>query len=160
MTILNHFALQPGPNGPTLGGQAFMQQGPITPVEVTVPAELMDFFNKAGQSLPPPCSGVALIDTGAGRTCIDVSVVEQLNLNPISAVQVITASGLALQGTYAAKIRLPVMKMDIDFSSVLSVNLAGQKIQGMPVIVLIGRDLLANCVFIYNGQVGNFILAN
>lgn len=160
MPILNHFAFQQTPSGPVLGGQTLLQQGPISPVEVSITKELANFLGQKGQTEPPACTGLALIDTGTTRSCIDVSVAQRLNLLPISAVQVVSASGQSLQGTYAARIRFPAIGWDIDFSSVLSVNLSGQTIQGAPVIFLIGRDLLANCVFVYNGTIGSFVLAH
>ncbi len=160
MPILNHFALQQTPTGSVIGGQTLLEQGPITPVEVKITRELSSFLSTKGETLPPACTGLALIDTGTTRSCIDVSVAQRLNLLPISATQVVSANGQSFQGTYAAHIRFPAIGWDIEYSSVLSVNLSGQTIQGAPVIVLIGRDLLAKCVFVYNGTIGSFVLAH
>lgn len=160
MPVLNHITFQQTPAGPAIGGQVLLQQGPITPVELSLPQELVNLLRTKGEPIPSPANGVALIDTGTARSCIDVSVAEQLKLQPISATQVVNANGVSLQGTYAAKIRFPAIGWDIDFSSVLSVNLSGQTVQDAPVLVVIGRDLLANCIFIYNGLIGAFVLAH
>ena len=160
MPILNHFAFLQTPAGPAIGGQTLSQQGAITPVEVTIPQTLETLLKTAGETPPSPCNGIALIDTGAARSYIDASVARQLKLLPISAVQVISANGVSLQGTYVTRIKFPAIGWDVDFSSVLSFNFSEQTVQDMPVIVIIGRDLLANCIFIYNGTAGTFVLAH
>jgi hypothetical protein len=46
--------------------------------------------------------------------------------------------------------------MDMEFSSTLGVDLKGQKVGGKDILVLIGRDVLARGVLIYNGTSGGF----
>jgi len=94
-----------------------------------------------------------MIDSGATRTAIDGTAITQLGVQPISTTLVGTAGGPVSQGVYPASLRFPGMgNMTLDFSSVVSVTLTGQGTpDGQPLICLIGRDVLANAVLIYNG---------
>lgn len=46
--------------------------------------------------------------------------------------------------------------MEAEFGSVVGVDLSGQHVEGRPIIVLVGRDILALTLFIYNGRGGFF----
>lgn len=49
--------------------------------------------------------------------------------------------------------------MEIEFESLVGVDLTGQVIGDHQLIALIGRDVLSRCLFVYNGQIGLFTLA-
>jgi Aspartyl protease len=103
---------------------------------------------------------VALIDTGASITSIDQSVFASLGVNPVGTAQVGTAGGQQQQSTFPAKFSFPGTGLPtIESPAALGCNLSGQVVGGNRVIALIGRDLLANCVLVYNGAVGMFSLS-
>jgi hypothetical protein len=104
---------------------------------------------------------IGLIDTGACGTCIDPAVLAPLELQPTGVVSIHTPStgGSAVQ----------VLQYDVDiflvanpgqnsvrsFSTVpiIEAPLVGQGIQA-----LIGRDILKDCLLIYDGQASSFTL--
>ncbi len=45
--------------------------GPVLPVEIAVPSALSRFLSAQNQQIPAPMTGLALIDTGATRSCVD-----------------------------------------------------------------------------------------
>jgi hypothetical protein len=106
----------------------------------------------------------ALVDTGASATCLDHSVLQTLALTPTGSVPVITPS----TGN------LPVIADQYDISLLIpsaSTNQVPLVIGTIPVVccadlllsqgfqALIGRDVLAHCVFIYNGSIDSFTIA-
>ena len=144
---------RPAPTG-------LVESGPVLHVEISVAAPLADQLTQQGQSIPAAAAGQALIDTGATATAIDESVVTKLGLSPIDTVQLSTAHGEREAGVYACRIRFASQSLpEIDASRATGVNLAGQAVDGTSIIALIGRDVLRECLFVYNGPMGHFSLS-
>lgn len=136
--------------------------GPIVPVQVEVPVALASQLQQAGQPVPTPIPGLALIDTGASVSAVDTSVIQRLGIHPVGTVQVGTAGGPQMQTTYPARFTFPGTNLPpIDFSQLLGANLVGQVIAGtgQPLIALFGRDILQHFVLVYNGPAAMFTLA-
>lgn len=105
----------------------------------------------------------ALVDTGASATCVDPSVLQALNLTPTGSTMVKTP----LTGNQ------PVPCDQYDVSLVVppaSTQQLPLYIGTLPVIctellisqgfhVLVGRDVLSQCVLIYNGDMNMFTLS-
>src|SRR3972149_5404575 len=77
--------------------------GPVLPVQVLVPKALGE--TRAAQRRPTALlvSGVALIDTGAGKSCIDNQAVTALHLNQIGSVALGTAGGRVSAALFPAR---------------------------------------------------------
>ena len=103
--------------------------------------------------------GMALIDTGATRTCVEQTVLTGLGINPIGIVSVGTAAGPTEQTLFPAKLQFSEFAFTVDLGAVVAVNLAGQQVQGTALIALIGRDILSRCHFTYGGSGGFFSLS-
>lgn len=118
----------------------------------------------AAASQPIPAMQVirALIDTGASFTSIDPAALAALNLTPTGTIDMVTPSTGA--GTHTAD------TYDIDFQigagpgdtplSISNLRVASCDLflrQGIH--ALIGRDILENCIFIYNGDARMFSLS-
>lgn len=155
MPIHNRFFLQ---QGNQIDPQALAQVGPLLQVEVSIPSALEQHLAAQNQPIPAPITGWALIDTGATRSCVDTKTITQLGLKPIGVTQMGTARGPVKQHLYPAKFRFPGEELEIEFSSVVGVNLTGQSVAGRDLIVLLGRDVLSRCILIYNGPGGFFTL--
>jgi hypothetical protein len=144
---------QPRPGG-------LLQAGPVLPVEIAVPTALSSFLSARNQQIPAPVAGFALIDTGATRSCVDSQVISSLGVNPIGITSLGTARGRSQHHLYPAKFNFPAMKgFEIEFGSVVGVDLSGQGAGKMQIIALIGRDVLSRCILIYHGPKGSFSLA-
>ena len=60
----------------------------------------------------------------------------------------------------AGPFKFPGTSIDLDFGEVIGADLQGQVFNGQPIIALIGRDILSDCVFIFNGKSGMYTLAH
>jgi predicted aspartyl protease len=141
---------------PQIGPQVLAVTGPVLQVEVCIPSDLEKLLAAQNQPIPQPVTGWALIDTGASRTAVEQSCIASLGVQPIGATKTGTAGGIHEASIYPARLRFPGQGMDMEFSSTLGVNLKGQKVGGKDLLVLIGRDVLARGVLIYNGTAGGF----
>jgi hypothetical protein len=135
------------------------QHGPFLEVLISIPQALAELYTRENKTIPPPKSGFALIDTGATKSCVHAAIMQALGVNPIGIVTSGTAAGQATHNLYPAHFTFPAANINIDFSSVVGVNLTGQEVMNKPIIALIGRDVLAMGIFVYNGHVGTFSIA-
>lgn len=119
-------------------------------VEIHVPPALVNYFTQRGQPVPKPISGEALFDTGASISAVYTNVITQLGVNPISVTSVHTPGGVVQQNLHPIRFVFPTLGMlTVDFNAVIGSNLHPQGI-----IALVGRDVLSNCILVYNGPAG------
>lgn len=112
--------------------QALAGSGLVMPVEVHVPAAIAAQLQQAQQPVPPPQTGLALVDTGAGITSCNAASLLALGLNPVGQIMVGTANGPTPQFLYPATVRLPGSNWQFDLAAVSRANLAGQMIPTTP----------------------------
>jgi hypothetical protein len=141
---------------------ALVVQGPILPVQIEVPAPLAQQLQLEGKPVPSPVAGIALVDTGAGVSGIDASVIAQLGVQPVGQVMVSGVTGAKMRSKFPAKFTFPGTGLpDFNFGELVEAEIANQAIRGtkIPLIALIGRDILHHCVVVYNGPAGTFTIA-
>jgi hypothetical protein len=105
---------------------------------------------------------MALIDTGATKSAVAEAVAQQLGIQPSGLVNVGTAAGMQQQPVYSARFSFPGGPLPpIEFAELTGVNLQGHTVPGLqlPLIALIGRDILSRFVMIYDGQSATVTLA-
>lgn len=136
-----------------------IKQGPFLEVFVSIPQALAEFYTKENIPTPSPISGIALIDTGASKSCVHGPIMRELKVSPINTATTYTAAGSVIHSLYPAHFTFPAPKIEIDFASVVGVDLSGQTIGGKQLIALIGRDVLAMGMLVYNGSTGSYSLA-
>ncbi|TMA57640.1 MAG: hypothetical protein E6J80_06080 [Deltaproteobacteria bacterium] len=142
----------PGPQPPAL---VLRLRGPILAVEISIPAALLRRLTQQGQPPPAPQSGLALIDTGASLSAVDDEVVRTLGIAPVGQTQIHTAGGIVARPLYPMRFSFPGTALPpITFRRV-----AGGALQSQGVVALLGRDMLANFILVYNGPAGTFSLA-
>lgn len=136
--------------------------GPILNAAVTVSEARATALRAAGQPLSPPVPIRALLDTGAGCTCVDPGVLAALKLTPTGSVSIVTPTtgtqpvdcdqydvGLAIPGPPGAQTL---------YHATVAV-VAAELLQPQQIHALIGRDILSSCLLTYNGTMGWFTLA-
>lgn len=133
--------------------------GAALEVQIQVPKALADLLESQNQPIPPPVVGFALIDTGATRTCADQSSLTSLRINPMGLVTMGTAGGPMQCQLFPARLWFSSLSLGAEFDSIVGVNLQEQVVQGQPLIVLIGRDILSRGLLVYSGIGGFFTLA-
>ncbi len=128
--------------------------GPMVTVQIEVPQALSQQLAAAGQPVPPPITGFALIDTGATMTAVDASVVTALGVNPVGVVPVGTAGGPTSQPVYPIRLQIQGVGLGINFSRV-----TGAPLKSMNLVALLGRDVLARMILIYDGPSSEYTLS-
>jgi hypothetical protein len=144
-----HFTLLTSANGPLL--DAF--------VGVSTPRRLA--LASANQPIPALVQVRALIDTGASGTCVDPSVLNTLGLTPTGSVPMITPStGVTphVADQYDVSLFVPCGTQPALAIPTLGVSCV-QLLLAQGFHVLLGRDVLAQCVLTYNGSRAWFTLA-
>lgn len=114
----------------------------------------------AGQAVPNPVAIRGLLDTGASNTAVDPSVLTALGITPTGTALVNTpTTGTAPQtvNQYDIGIVIPAPSGTPLFSQTLPV-ISSELLAVQGFHALIGRDILSQCVFVYNGS-GFFTLA-
>jgi hypothetical protein len=115
---------------------------------------------RANQAVPPPAEIHALIDTGSAYTLLDAPILAALGLTtPTAQVAVVTATGATVSfPRFHVSLTLlhpmPRQNLWLQSAPVLSANLAPLGAQ-----VLLGCDILARCVLVWDGPGGRFVLS-
>lgn len=144
--------------------------GPILTALVLASAPRLQALQKAQQAAPPPQTGRFLVDTGASGTVVDPALIAPLGLTPKNFTPVATpTTGQApqLRPVYDVQIILlpSITPRSVQLGpsgtmphmralSVIATHMRPQGIDG-----LIGRDVLENVLFVYNGHTGTYTLA-
>lgn len=138
-------------------------------VQITLGRPEILRLRRAARPIPQPVQVVALLDTGAERTCVDPSVVTRLNL-PYSGVGLSNApgvgAGMAVFGgavgsaSYEAGLVIlnPILKPPSNLV-VPELIVDELPVRSMGIEAVIGRDVLARCVLVYDGPAGSATLA-
>ena len=109
----------------------------------------------AGETPPAVVSGRALIDTGALVTCFDAGAAERAGLAVVGTGTVTSVRHAdEVVPIFAGSLHIDWISVSVNARHAMGVNLESQGL-----IALIGRDLLANCLFVYNGLEGSFSFA-
>src|SRR5260370_35741942 len=90
-------------------GRFLLRDGPIVPVEISIPPVLEEHFARYRIDIPAPESGYALIDTGASASAIDEQVFLDRGISPVNAVPTTTPHGDRLSFVYPAKVTFPAL---------------------------------------------------
>ena len=133
---------------------------PVVTLYVSPSEPQIEARQAIGERSPPPVGIVAMVDTGASRSFVQRSVIEQLGVEPVGEDLVYTASSgpePELLGVYAVQMFFPGMTggvLDPDLRVIGSDGMVGLGVQA-----LIGRDLLGRCLLFWNGPESQFTLA-
>lgn len=128
-------------------------QGAILDTLIGVSAPRREALAKAGLPIPAPANARLLIDTGASSTCVDSKIIQYLGISPSGMVQIHTPSTSSAAAhpcsQYDVSLLIPHQAINYVFHAlpVIETSLGHQGIDG-----LLGRDVLASCLFIYNGE--------
>lgn len=136
------------------GGRGLQARGPLVQTTISVSQAIADALQDAGKKVPDPQSGLALIDTGAATTCIDLGAARRMSLPQIDTVQMASAS----HSNHPS----PVYSVSLGIQNQITVNagrVIGAELDPQGLIALIGRDVLAYCTFFYNGHSGAVTLS-
>ena len=134
---------------------ALQQAGPRVQITLSQLEDQIKLLADQGEDLPSPVTGHALIDTGASSTCIDQDAANKAGLAVVDSGPMDSATHVnEIVPIYAGRLNIEGLPHNIETKRAYGASLASQGL-----IVLIGRDLLANCVLVYNGTDSSFFLS-
>jgi len=137
------------------GPQALVANGPLIPVTITLSDESRRACSERGERIPEAVKGLALIDTGASGTCFDEAAARKAGLPTTGVTRMASASHKDHEvPVFVGKISTPTISIDVKKGT--GANLASLNSE---LVALIGRDLLASAIFVYNGPEGHFSIA-
>jgi hypothetical protein len=122
-----------------------------------------DALQKSNLPIPPPLRVRGLLDTGSSKSAIDTHIVQSLGLHPTGSELVHT---LSTWGTPHHTITYDVSIMILGSGSAikntfvvpaLAVTESALKYLGFEIVI--GRDVLAHCLFVYDGRANLFSVA-
>lgn len=160
MPILHAQLTGPGqtPDGKPVNlppAMVLQQRGPVVQVAVTLEQAFSAALAQQGKLIPQPSTGLALIDTGASNTCIDDDAARSMNLPVIDVGSMHSASHAKIPSNIYP-IQIAIIGFPIQFRSPRTMG-AALKEQGL--LMLLGRDILQQCTFFYNGVTGQITLS-
>lgn len=136
-------------------GLGLQRGGPRVLITLSPLEAQLKVFTDRGENPPTPVTGWALIDTGASSTCIDRHAAERAGLALVDSGPMTSAThDKEIVPIFAGRLTVEGIPQTINARRAFGANLHPQGL-----IALIGRDVLAVCVFIYNGLDGSFSLS-
>lgn len=137
----------------------FSPNGPIIDIIIGVSGPRKRALTAQGAQVPPPVQIRALVDTGASCTCIDPQILSGLNLSRTGVTQMhSTTTGATPVPHNLFDVSLVLLNPKINYTMhVVSVAEVIVPVPGTQ--ALIGRDVLKNCLLIYDGQHKTFTLS-
>jgi|ERR1022692_1495385 hypothetical protein len=136
------------------------KDGPVIQVEISMPTALEAWCVQNHVPIPAPVSGYALIDTGASISGIHQPILDQLSLTPIDEIPIVTPAGAGRTPVYPTKVSFPSLNVkNQSLSRVVGSQLDWKTSQGERIVMLLGRDLLHNGIFVYNSSFNHFAIA-
>ena len=103
-----------------------------------------------------PVSTIALVDTGATQSCIDIQLAQDLRLPVIDTVQLSGSDGAKTHPVYLAAVNIPSLEFQ-QYGRFAGVALAEG---GQPHRALLGRTFLQSVIMIYDGVRAQVTLAS
>lgn len=130
--------------------------GAVLDVLVGVGLPRATALRAAGAQAPAPVSVRALIDTGARYTCVTPEVLQRLGTTFVGTTRIRTPSS----GAAGHSRRLFEVSLSIEHPSPHllkgAIHVIERSFSGHGVSCLIGRDLLAERLLVYDGAAGSF----
>ena len=144
-------------------GTSTAPHGPLLEVRFDVPSPSRARHRRTQQTSPTAVRLLALLDTGAESSFIDPAVATRLGLQPVRFLysNMPLMSGLQLTPVHQVELVLEHPTAPPARWLVLPVlDLIERDLTGSGADAILGRDVLAQCVFTYDGLTDSFTLSH
>ena len=140
---------------PLTGRAGLWAAGPKIQLALSLLEPQLQTLADRGETPPAPVAGWGIIDTGACVTCVDENAARNAGLATVDTGPIASAThDNHTVPIFAGQLDVAGIPQNINTYRAYGVNLEAQGL-----IALIGRDVLANCILVYNGLDGSFSLA-
>lgn len=143
-------------------GVSSVGRGPLILVRVGLTRPDQATRRAVRQPTPAPVELLALIDTGAEGSCLDDRIVGRLDPVPqdYGLVNYAVAGGVTPSVLYEVELTLPHPTATRSRWLVIpDLEVAGVDLTGTGCEAILGRDVLAQCVFAFDGLTDSFTLS-
>jgi hypothetical protein len=114
----------------------------------------------AGRSVPSPVQLRGLIDTGADTTSVLDAALAPLGLLPVGSMMVNTASGMTVVNRYGVSLTIPPPPGAPPHNLVRhNLQVLGMSSAPLGFEMLVGLDVLAECLLLFDGRAQTFTIA-
>jgi len=134
--------------------------GPCLEIAVGVSEQRADALRAKQLPIPQPVVKTALVDTGASCSCVDPDALNQLGLQPTGKTQIRTPStGDAVHAADLYDVSIYLVHSEERYVLPRTVQVVASVTEGQRHDVLLGRDILSQCLLVYDGREETFALA-
>jgi hypothetical protein len=140
-------------------------EGAVLDVQVGLAAADLQLLRNAGCPVPTPMAARALIDTGAEVSCVDVQLLDPLRAVGVAPQRFVfanfpAAGGLTLAPEYAVGLTIVHPSGNPRAALILrSLPVVEKLLDHLGYQVLLGRDVLMDCLLVYDGPAAVLTLA-
>ena len=131
---------------------ALVERGPCIPIELSTAHWHRDILIEDGLTPPESLTELAMFDTGASNTCIDEAAARRAGL-PIKGWAFMDSASHAGTRVPVFTGQIQSLALRVTVETALGVNMG--HFHDAELIVLIGRDVMRQMVFTYNGPEGS-----
>ena len=124
-----------------------------------MPDALEQILEQNGQPIPARQSATMLLDTGAGGTMIDPSVLKPLRLAPMGTERIFVPNSKTHQNINTFQVGIEFCDPSNDRTLVHEVYVIEGNLKNQGIDGLLGRDILKHGKLIYEGRENTFTLS-
>ena len=136
---------------PVVSGE-ILEGGPVVDLLIGVSGPRKEKLENVGLPVPQRVRVRAVIDTGSALTGIRPDALALLGIDPLDEITIATPSTWgtrALAFRYHVSLSLPGEQVEMHFEEALVLGAPFHQSEGIQ--ALIGRDILEECLFVYDG---------
>ena len=133
-------------------------RGAFIDMTAMAPHKLNEQLRKAGRPAPAPVAILALIDTGASASAVDLLIVSRLGLTPTGRALIHTStsgSEYEEREQYAASLYIGSLPGE---TAEYTVSVIGTSLASEGFMAIIGWDILSKCILVCDGPQKTFRL--
>jgi hypothetical protein len=128
---------------------------------VSLPEKLAALRMSDEKHIPGPVRGMALVDTGAYTSAIDVAVFQHLSILAIDRRPIHSAGGNVMAEIFPANLSFPELNVPtLEMEQVIGCNFGWKGRKDDEFLMVLGRDFLKNFLVVYDGMHGEWLLGH
>jgi len=128
---------------------------------VSLPEKLAALRMSDEKHIPGPVRGMALLDTGAYTSAIDVAVFRHFSIPAFDHVAINSAGGHVMSEIFPANLSFPELNVPmLEMEQVIGCNFGWKGKKDDEFLMVLGRDFLKNFLVVYDGMHGEWLLGH
>lgn len=138
---------------------ALALKGPVLQVRIGLTQAVVEELKQRGEDAPEMVTGLALIDTGATKTCVDLGALKQIQAPVINKATIHSGRAPAPCDIYPVAFQFVGLSINERPVGVEAPQAAGVDLSKLELAAIIGRDVLQHFMLVYNGPAGQLTIS-